>query len=68
MDSVLGETGERPGFIRRQSKTILILLPLVNVTPEADHFDVDSPDGIVDGIDDADITDPEPIAALQVTC
>ncbi len=41
------------------------VLAFVDVSPEADHFDVDNFDGIIDGIDDADVADPEPVAALQ---
>ena len=42
----------------RAHRPLRLHLLLVYVTPEADHFDEDNVYGIVDVIDDADITDP----------
>ena len=39
----------------------------INVAPEADHFDVDNLGIVVDGIDDPDIANSQPEAALQCT-
>lgn len=45
----------------------MLSLFFIDITPKANHFDVDDFDGVIDGIDDPEIADPQPEAALQFT-
>ena len=53
--------------IKQRPAVLLEFLPFIDVTPKADHFDVDDFDSIFDGVDNPDVTDPQSVTALQFT-